>query len=371
MSGLVAPTTATRPLPVVVDVGAPATDVSGHMVLPSAAPLSIGGMQDVLSALYLVISALRDDEVRSGQTRISSEKGHEEAALAEKRSAEKRAEGAARRGGLFDAIARDVGLAGAIGLLTFDYALVAADVCAHELGIVGNLKVDCVDAGAFMTGRVDVLAADVVLRKLEITPDVAKKLVAKAGIPEDAPGISDADVQPVAKKLVMANLLVASATASVLSCGTTAGLTIAAVGLAMSLAGSYVAEHKVFGAGPSEWVGLGMEIYGALASGMSGLAPGGAAIEGAAVAGVINGGLDVVRGGDRIVSAVHRHEADEANVDAEAAKQKIARLERVLDMIIDGIRETRETHQKTQEIIQNVIQSVDVTNVTLANATRV
>src|SRR5213075_3118176 len=102
---------------------------------------------------------------------------------------------------------------GAIGLVTFNYAAVAADVALHKMGCVGNIKIDILDVGAAATGRLDVLAADVLLRKTELTPEEARNVLEQAGIPKNAPGLSDEDVKPVAKRLLMANLAILGITA--------------------------------------------------------------------------------------------------------------------------------------------------------------
>src|SRR5688572_605230 len=254
-------------------IGAPA-------VLPSSEPPSVGQMQDAMSMLYLMMSKLRDAQVCEGKTRVETNEARSEAQQERRKAELEAAQRAASEGGVFDWLSEDIGLAGAVGLCTFNYALVAADIAVHKLDIVDNVKVDVVDVAAVATGRWEVLAADILLRKTDLAPEEARAIVEQVGIPQDAPGISDEDVKPIARDLLIANLVIASLVATVFTAGTTTGLCIALAGLAISTAGSQVAKHKVFddvfGKDSSQWIGLGMQIYGAAASCMSGLASGAA-----------------------------------------------------------------------------------------------
>lgn len=341
---------------------------------PASAEASLAASN--LAKLYAVMMQIRDAHARESKGKIESDRAERDLAEREHKEALERAKKAAEEGGFFDWLSEDIGLAGAVGLVTFNYALVAADIAAHKLDLVDNLEVDVVDLGAVVTGRVDVLAADILLRKTDLAPPEARELLEKVGIPRDAPGISDEDVKPVAKKLLLANLFVVGVTASVLSGGSTAGICVALAGVALSTAGGYVAEEKVldgvFGKGSSRWIGLGMQITGALASGMSGLAPGAAAVSGSTrvAATAIQGGTTALKGTDKVVTAVHEHERDDANIAAESARLRLARLDRILDMVIEATKELQQSHRKTGDLIQSCLKTIDDTNLALAGGVR-
>lgn len=345
-------------------------------LLPHAEKPDPAQLQGSMAELYLAMSKMRDAMVGQANRQTDAAKAQRDAAAEAQQKALERAKEASEKGGFMDWIADGIGLGGAAGLVTFNYTLVAADLAVHKLGLLDELeldeKIDVVDVAAVATGRWDVLAADVILRKTELTPKEARDIVEKCGIPRDAPGISDDDIKPVAKKLLAANLLIASATATVLSCGTTGALCVAVAGMAISAAGTYVAQQnavdKVFGEGSSKWIGLGMQIYGTAAACMSGFA-GGAAIapgnaaRGAALAHGLTAG---VRGTDQVVTAVHDHERDVANIDAEKARYQLARLDRVLDAIVDGMKELHQSQDKAAKTLQGAIDTANQTNLALA-----
>jgi len=299
-------------------------------------------------------------------------------ALKEQRDALQRAQDAAKKGGVFDWISDNLGLGGVAGLVTFNYAAVAASVAVHELGILKNMKIDVVDVGALATGRLDAVASDVILRKLDIAPEQARDIVAKCGIPKDAPGISDEDVKPVAKKVLMANLFIAGLTATALTGGSTAGILVAVAGVGISAGGSYVAENKaldgLLGDGTSKWVGLGMEIYGTAASALAGFAPGPAVISNGAaraVGGVVGGATGILDGSDQVVTTLHQRETDTAHIDEETARHRIAQLGRMMDEVIDTIQDAYDSRQKAHEIVMKAVETTNDTSVALATGMRV
>jgi hypothetical protein len=345
-------------------------------LLPAAEAPALGQLQGAMAELYMIMSQLRDAQTEHSKTRTESTKMGRDIAEREQAEALARAKEAAESGGFFDWISKDIGLAGVVGLVTFNYALVAADVAAHKLDLVENVKVDVVDLGAVATGRYDVLAADLLLRKTDLAPREARAILEKLGIPKDAPGLSDEDVKPVARKALMLNLLVLSVGATIFSAGSTTGLCIAAAGLAFSAAGSQVAENEVLdgvlGKGASRWVGLGMQIYGAAATGMSGLANGAALGAAAKVGGTVaHGAATTARATDKIVRVVHDKQAADARVVAEAAKLQLNRLERLIDFLIDGMKEAASSSRKAGEAIQQAITAADQTQLVISNGTRV
>src|SRR5687767_6828605 len=131
---------------------------NGASLLPPSQTPNLGMMQGALADLYLVMSQLREAQVGESKVRVDCTKVDRDVQLREQEEAMRRARDAAEEGGVFDWLSKDIGLAGCVGLVTFNYALVAADIALHKLDIVDNVKVDVVDVAAVATGRYDVLA---------------------------------------------------------------------------------------------------------------------------------------------------------------------------------------------------------------------
>jgi hypothetical protein len=359
---------------------APSTTAHGAgpapALLAAAAEPTVPEVQNALAQLYEVIAQLREQQAKHGKSEVDVATAARDIEATRQKEALDRARAAAEEGGVFDWIAKDIGLAGAVGLVTFNYPLVAADIAAHELGLFEHVeeKIDLVDVAAVATGRWEVVAADVLVRKTDLAPADLRKLLEKCGVPSDAPSISKEDIEPIAKDVLLANLLVLSTAATVLSCGTTGALVVALLGVAISMGGAKLAEEKaldpLLGDGTSKWVGLGMQIYGTAAACMSGFA-GGAAIlpaSGARGAAIAHGITAGARGGDQIVTAVNERARDEANIEAEGARHGVARLERLIEQITDAIEEVYDSHRKAAETLQGIIDVVNEKDLALTRA---
>jgi hypothetical protein len=349
---------------------------AGPSLLPAPTPLEKAALSDALSLLYLSMSEDRDTQMYASKELVHNAANAREAAAKFQEEQLRKAREAAEEGGFFDWVADDLGIAGAIGLVTFNYAAVAADVAAHKLHLLDDVKIDVIDVGAAATGRVDVLAGDVVLRKTDIAPEEARRILERAGIPKDAPGISDADVKPVAKKLLMANLALLGLTASVMSGGSTTGICIALAGVAISAGGSYVAQEgtldPVFGQGTSKWIGLGMQVYGSLAAGLACMAPGPSVFAQAArvTAAAAQGATNVMNGSDQVVTSIHEHTRAMASIEADEAKARLAKLDRFLDCVMDTIQEARQSRQKACDAIRSAREAYDQSALALASGMR-
>lgn len=356
---------------------APAKAQPEAALLPAAERPALGAMQDAMALLYAVLMQQRDTDARVAKSQVEVAQGERKAALRDQQEALRRASEAAEKGGLFDWVSKDIGLAGAVGLVSFNYGLVAADVAAHKLGVFEHIeeKVDLVDVAAVATGRWEVVAAEAVLRKTDLAPEEARGLLERCGARTDVPGISDEDVEPIAKDLLLANLLVLSVGATVLSCGSTTGLCIALAGLALSYGGSEAAKagtfDGVFGEGSSQWIGLGMQFGGAAITGAAGLASGPGLVNGANTAAAVASGVSgTANGADKIVLAVHEHERATADIDAEQARYRLARLDRLIQTVIDGAKHASDSHRRAAETIQGVVQTANDTQLMLVRGVR-
>lgn len=359
----VAITRAAPPLP--APSGASSVVTARTTLLPPSHDSAVTGpIDDALVALYSALASIRDTRMRVAQGHVELNRAAVDRARAERADALARAQREAEKGGLFDWIAKDVGVAGAVGLVTFQYALVAADVGAHETELARDTGLDVVD-GAALAIDPRAFAVDVLVRKTNLTPEDVRRALAAAGVPEDAPGLHDRDVAPVAKKLVVANVAIAGAAAGVLSGGSTTALTIALVGIALSASGQWVASSGALdgplGAGASRWIGLGMEIAGAASSAGAGLVPGGGALaiaQGArSAAGRAASMPATFDGTDHIVGAVHARAQADAEIDAREVKSRLDRLDRALDLVLAGAREAGESFQRTARTLEGCLET--------------
>jgi hypothetical protein len=312
--------------PVVAATAGPAA------LLPPIEQPSAEVVRDAMTELYEILARLRDVQMDQSKGEIETAKIARAVAEREKEDALRRAREAAEEGGFFDWLAEDVGLVGVAALVTFQWHVAAADIAAHKSGVVETLGLDGLE------------------------PEVANS---------------------VAKDVLQASVLVASVAATVLTCGTTTGLCLALAGVALSAGGSKLVESRaldrVLGEGASKWIGLAMQVGGAAVSASAGFATAGQALLGTGAtrgASVVQGSLAVVKGADGIVLARNEHERGLADVDVEGAKQKLGRLLAFLEMLVEGVREVRESTKNAAEALRAAIDTRDQTNVMLARATR-
>lgn len=362
----------TTPITVEAHTAAPA-------LLPAAGDLpSPGGMMGAMEQLYAAMSEMRDENMQLGQSKVKENHQKSEVARKEREDAIRRADDAANKGGVMDWLSKDIGVAGVVGLCTFNYALVAADIAAHKLNAVENVKIDVIDVaavGVAASGYVGVLATDMLVRKTDILPAEAREVLASCGIPQDAPGISDEDAKPVAKKVLVASIVATSIAATALSGGTAAGMTIALAGLALSATGGYVAEEKaldgICGKGSSRWIGLGMQITGAVTASAGGMIPGKAVVSGgAAFSTAVNGTRTAVQGADTIVNAHHTWQSEHATIDAEVWKQRLVQLERFAERVIEGAKESTKSANRAEGSLRSAMETHLQTQTLLTAGTR-
>jgi hypothetical protein len=194
-----------------------------------------------------------------------------------------------------------------------------------------------------------------------VTPDAVKEQLEKLGLGTNVPGVSDEDVKPVVDTAVKLNILIAGTAASVLTAGSTTALVVALAAAAFS-AGAFASEQAK---GPV-WLTLGLQVCGAALSvgaGLNAASAGLSADEAARIASAkyvgigvtaINGGLT---GTDTVLHAVHQRAADDANIDATQAKMRLARLQRLLEDLIDTVKENEDSHQRTTKTVREALDT--------------
>lgn len=373
-------------------------------LLPAAPRPSDAQTTDALGELYKILSANNNQEMRSAAETIKQNEKFHAAARQEHIAAIERANKAAEEQkeaskGVMDWVTDDIGVMGVAGLCTFNYPLVIADVAVHKLGLLDNLKIDALDAAcvfAMQYGHPELLAADLLVRHPEILPgELHDKIASVASFGktlDGGPTLTDQDVKPYSKQILAANLVVASAAVTVCTLGAASPLatTLAIAAIACSVA-AYAAENvepvrdlmeDKLGKETTGHVVLGLQISSAvlgIASGGVGIA---AAAKGSAATSnagnamkAIKVGANVGKGALEVEGAVRgyrvaelQHDVDRARIDMKAARNRMQQLERAVEVVIDGLKETHESGKRSLETLQKTIQIQDQIPVQIAGA---
>lgn len=363
------------PRDVMVPASLPNAQPNPVSVLPDT-PQGCDRMQDMLAAIFKCLSETSRIRNKSAENQVKENHLERDIAEAKLRQKMKDAEEAAKDHGIFNKITNNIGLLGVVGLATFNYGLVAADVGLHASGVVKNLKLDVVDGACAVVAQAhpEILAADILLRKLDVTPEAVKKTLDDLHLGTSVPGISDEDVKPIVKTAVELNLLVAGAAVSVLSAGTASALVVALIAVALSTS-AFVAQK----CDAPPWLVLGLQVSGAVLSLGAGMASttGTAqntlrtASEITAARGVgagINGVNSAIGGTDAIIHAVGQKQVDDANRDAQEVRNQLARLQRLLEDLIDTISETQDSNKRATGSVRQALDIHEQTLVSTASA---
>ena len=350
---------------------------SGSMVVPPTSTNPVSAMpdpeldptQDALARLLVALTGMQKEQTNVATTQVGvarSERQLEQTRRQNELAAAERAARAKAKGGIFGWLKKDIGVLGVVGLATFNYGLVAADIALHKTGVVKDVKLDVADAFVFANAWIkpELVVADILLRKLDATPHQIKDALDEIGLGESTPGISDQDVKPIVDKMVTINLMVAGAAASVLTAGSTTALVIALVAAAMS-AGAFASGE----AGGPEWLTMSLAIGGAATSLGGGIASGVSAMKVAgdasriaaanAAAGVVTATNGAIGGIDTMIAASHQKDVDDHTINAEEAKNAIARLEHMLDELIDTLKEGKDAQKRITEGVNQLLDTYD------------
>ena len=312
-------------------------------------------IQDALAMVCASLAAIESAQTATAKGSVATAKGRREAAEHQRQEALERARKEAEKGGLFHTIASDLGVVGVVGLATFSYTAVAADWAIHKSGLVRDMKIDAVDAAIALAGSPQVIVADLLLRKSELSPDAVKEALGRS-----FPGITDKQAKPLVEKAMMVNLLVLGAATSIATAGSSTALVLAIIGVALSGSGALVQELD----GPKA-LALGLQIGGAafsIGSACTSLASSAAVNAGARA---LQSGTMAARGADIVVGTVHQKAAEDAQLDAQEMRHELQKLARLIDTVIDGL---KETHESKKQALETVNQAIDTHNQTLTMA---
>lgn len=357
-------------------VGPAMMDAPGTATVSTLPATQVDGMQDGLARLLACLSAMQSERSELAKHQVSLARSGQEIEQLRRQKELAAAERAARardKGGVFGWIKKDIGVLGVVGLCTFNYGLVAADVALHKTGAVKDLKLDLADGfcASLAYLKPELLVADILLRKLDIAPHEIEQALDEIGLGRSVPGVSDEDVKPIVDKLVVLNMMIAGTAASILTAGSTTALVIALVGAAMS-AGSFASSEL----GGPEALTKGLALGGIAASLTGGIVGGVGAATNAgnagriaaahAAASAVSGVNATVGGIDTILAGERQADVDAHLRTATEAKNELAKLQRLVDTLIDTLREGKETQKRMTEAVQSLLQTYDDSLMTAA-----
>jgi hypothetical protein len=288
----------------------------GASLMPEAAPIAGPGIDDALALLYVAMSKLRESSTASGKSRVESTEEAKKVELQKEEAAHQRQEAAQSGPGFF----------GSIG---------------HLLGDV---------AGDLATGRVDRVFDDG-------TKDVSAAV--------NSPGFWR-DLEQGALWVAKVAAVVGSAASTVATCGA-AGATLALAGVALAAGGEVVSRTRMFG-DASTAVAMGLDIAGAV-GGLAGTVvtttsavattADAALVKLGTAAEVTAGGATVVEGGAHIRNADFEARAQNAAADAMEAARAEARMETLVQQVIDEMKSDDKSRQRGLQMVQDTIKVND------------
>jgi hypothetical protein len=388
-------------------VPAPASAVRIGTVNPVASPtvaVSESGISDCMSMLYLSMAKLGNAESTLSENRAKQAKITKDLAFKEYQAQLAKAQEDANKGSFFDHIGKSQGLLGTIGMTVMTVnpvvgaALVGIDFALHETGLASHMDAeDNVTVAAAVSSysaggaalALGALAAEG-LRKSDTVRDGMHSLGMGDVIDTvraDHVHVNDEDVRPAMKYIMAADLMIYSVAASVVTLGAAAPSTFATVGAILSMAAvatstaatvaqdTKVLESVTDKGTASDWVhGLqiaslafgvascGVGIAGAVSGGASAAtAAGSAASRANTAANTINAGASAVKAADEMQNAAIQHDVDNDRIAAETASQRMAKQQRLLDTIIDTLKESKTSHQHALETLKGVMDTMNQT----------
>jgi hypothetical protein len=323
---------AVHPTPATASTGdtpTPPVGGEGDSLLPEPAAASGIGINDAMAMIYTCISKQSSADVKTGEDRVDVERAQRDLALKAEQAAmdrEEQAEGShskglfATVGGLLHDVTRDVA--------TAHFAALARDTTSDVKAAWNspNFWRD-VEAGARITGEVAAV--------------------------------------------------VGSAALTVCTFGGGAASAVLVGSLILSTAGTvesncHVLEALGVNANVASWIGIGASVGGAALGGVGGLmsAPGkvGLVVQAVSVASQgASGGAQIVAGVAHIKNGNFQADAEDAEADATAADDRMQSIQRVMGMVLDGIKDVTDSHQRALSSLAGAMQTNDQTMVIAAS----
>jgi hypothetical protein len=284
-------------------------------LLPNPENVTSAEFQDAMTMMYLLLNARASIDMSNAQAQIASRQTAKEHAFNEQLEALRRAAEAEGEGskGFFDSL---------------------VDLVSDVLTDLANLDL----VGALTDPLSD-------MEYMWNSPKFWQDLEAGAGF------------------IAKAALIAGGIAATVATAGS-AGLVVAGIALALSAGGAAIQEtdclDSVFGKGASDWIGLGMQVAGAVICYASAGAAAGSTLNTVTTATNVGGGAAaVVTGGAHARVAKFRGDVVDAEADAMAARQRGEKMLRLVEWLIDGLQETEKSHQRAKETLGQAIEQQD------------
>lgn len=373
------------------------------------APIELGG--DEMAALYALLAEGSREDGKAAKVSIEAAAAHKLAQRREQEAALERARQAAEdQRGFFDSI----GLGGLFGIAMANPILVLADVSMHMARVtpeflrefedenkdaievatklyagIGNAAAVASGIGSPESIRAAIALGGLILQETELlgketsdrlgavmvlTGSQNGRAAANAVIADKDSTVADdireleRETQEYTKWVAVAGMAVAATAAIIGSLGT-ATAPVVIIGVALSAGGFAVAETKcldpLLGESASTWVGSAMMLSGALVSGAGAAAAAQQVSTGlaevsrsVAVAGaVVDGGAKVRLGFEGVRDAAIQHEVDTHHRTAEKHGQATQRLQRMVEDIIDSVRDLKESHTRMSRAISEAVET--------------
>ena len=158
--------------------------------------------------------------------------------------------------------------------------------------------------------------------------------------------------------------LIAGGIAAIAATAGSAGPLVAGVALALSAGGTAIQEtdclDDAFGQGASNWIGLGMQATGGIICFAGAGSAAGSAMNTVATATQVGGGAaTAVTSGAHARVAQFNGDVADAEADALAAQRRGERMTRLVEWLIDGIRETQKSHERAKATLGEAIETHD------------
>jgi len=297
------------------------TNAPAGSLMPSPATDNI---DDAMTTVLVLLTKQQANDMKNGEAGVQLNKGARDCAAAQKKADEAKADANSSMHG--------TGFFGSIGKLVKD---VGGDV---------------------LHARIDRIAGDAV-------SDV------KAAV--DSPRFWH-DLESGAKMVATVAAAAAGLATTIVTAGTAAPLVVGAA-LALSAGGFAVSETQCLGKW-SGYVGLGMEVGGAIVSwaGAPTAASSGALRFTAKLgtdAEMVAGGATVVEGTAHVKNTKFEKNVANAQADATAATNQIAKEERLTSWLVDNLSAAEQAERDTTNTLQGIVQQHNAGNLALA-ATR-
>lgn len=303
--------------PVVILSGEGVTKASGvdATPLPEPEPLTLGGVDDALTALYAVMSQQRQSALALGKSRVddAGHRAHEALVDQEQALARKEANEASHGGGFFDSLAH---------AMTDGLSDVLQGRFDRVVGDEGNDVTSAVNSPAFWS-----------------------------------------DLEKGALWVAKVAAVVGSVALTVASGGAGAA-TLALAAMLLSVGGEVVSDTGCLGK-DSRGIGLGMELGGAAlgAGGALAATSGTAANETLRAVGmsaeVVGGTATMTAGGAHVMNARFAAAAQEADADMVQAKNESQQMESLVSWVIDDMKAEDKARQRGLGEVQGAMAARD------------